>query len=139
MKSQRTRRVYFPAVLGAVLALGTAVDTTRYLEPAKVAGEWNVVLELPTISGKPTLRITQDGEKLKGVYVGRYGESPLEGTVKEKNIQFTVTLNAEGTTTSGYFTGVVDGDKMGGTVEFEGAGEGTWSATRVPPAKGRMP
>jgi hypothetical protein len=100
-------------------------------EPAKVAGEWNVVLELAAIRGQPKLVLKQDGEKVNGVYVGRYGESPLEGTVKEKNIEFTVRLNAEGTQTSGYFVGVVDGDKMGGTVEFEGAGEGTWTATRA--------
>jgi hypothetical protein len=111
----------------AALAAGPA------LEPAKVAGEWNVILELSAIRGQPRLVLKQDGDKVSGVYVGRYGESPLEGVVKEKNIEFTVRLNAEGTQTTGYFSGVVDGDKMGGTVEFEGAGEGTWSATRVPP------
>jgi len=122
-----SRVLVLVAISVAALAAGPA------LEPAKVAGEWNVILELSAIRGQPRLVLKQDGEKVSGVYVGRYGESPLEGVVKEKNIEFTVRLNAEGTQTTGYFSGVVDGDKMGGTVEFEGAGEGTWSATRVPP------
>jgi hypothetical protein len=32
---------------------------------------------------------------------------------------------------SAIFAGDVEGDKMSGVVEFEGAGEGTWSAARV--------
>lgn len=105
------------------------------LEPARVAGEWNVSLELGSITGHPTLEFKQDGEKLTGTYRGRYGASAIEGAVKEKQIGFTVTMNAEGQQTSGYFAGVVDGDTMSGTVEFEGAGEGTWSARRAPARK----
>ena len=108
-------------------------------EPAKVAGEWNVVLELGSIAGRPTLEIKQEGEKITGTYRGRYGASPLEGAVKENQIGFTVTMNAEGQQTTGYFAGVVDGDKMSGTVEFEGAGEGTWSANRAVPKKSSGP
>ena len=118
-------------VLVSLWAAGVAARPVP-AAPAKVAGEWNVILELSSIRGTPRLALKQDGEKVTGVYIGRYGESPLEGTVREKEIEFTVRLNAEGTETSGYFTGVVDGDKMGGAVEFEGAGEGTWTATRVP-------
>ena len=100
-------------------------------EPAKVAGVWNVVLELETIKGHPVLTLKQDGEKITGTYEGRYGPSALEGVIKEKEIEFAVTFVAEGMRTTGSFGGTVDGDTMGGTVEFEGAGEGTWSATRA--------
>lgn len=100
-------------------------------EPAKVAGTWNVTLELETVKGHPVLTLKQDGGKVTGTYEGRYGPSALEGTVKEKVIQFAVTMVAEGMQTTGLFEGTVDGDTMGGTVEFEGAGEGTWSATRA--------
>jgi hypothetical protein len=103
--------------------------------PASVAGVWNVTLELGAITGRPTLELKQDGEKITGTYRGRYGASPLEGAVKDNKIGFTVTLNAEGQQSSGDFSGVVDGDSMSGTVEFEGAGEGTWSATRAPAKK----
>jgi L-seryl-tRNA(Ser) seleniumtransferase len=104
---------------------------TAFAAPVNVAGQWNVSLELGSIVGHPTLDLKQDGEKLTGTYRGRYGAAPLEGAVKENQIGFTVTMNAEGQEVSGYFSGTVDGDKMSGSVEFEGAGEGTWSATRA--------
>ncbi len=106
------------------------VSATLLAEPAKVAGVWNVALELETIKGHPVLTLKQDGEKITGTYEGRYGPSALEGTIKEKAIEFSVTFVAEGMQTTGSFAGTVDGDTMSGTVEFEGAGEGTWSATR---------
>lgn len=100
-------------------------------EPAKVAGKWNVTLELPSITGHPVLTLKQDGEKVTGTYEGRYGSSALSGTVKEKAISFAVTFVAEGMQTQGVFEGTVDGDTMGGDVSFEGAGDGTWSAVRA--------
>ena len=62
-------------------------------------------------------------------------KSNLEGTVKETHVQFTVTVVAEGETVSGVFSGTVENDKMTGDVEYEGAGEGTWSAVRIPAKK----
>jgi hypothetical protein len=104
-------------------------------EPAKVAGVWNVTLELESITGHPVLTLKQDGAKVTGTYQGRYGVSALEGTVKDKTIEFAVTILAEGTPTTGTFTGTVDGDTMSGAVSFEGAGEGTWTAARTPAKK----
>ena len=69
--------------------------------------------------------------ELSGTYEGRYGPSPLEGEVKDNQIAFVVSFTAEGTQTTGVFEGTVDGATMGGKVEFEGAGSGTWSAVRV--------
>jgi L-seryl-tRNA(Ser) seleniumtransferase len=114
------------------VAVLTALSVTAFAAPVNVVGHWNVSLELGSIVGHPTLDLKQDGEKLTGTYRGRYGSAPIEGAVKENQIGFTVTMNAEGQETSGYFSGTVDGDKMSGSVEFEGAGEGTWSATRTP-------
>ena len=107
------------------------VSATLLAEPAKVAGVWNVALELETIKGHPVLTLKQDGEKITGTYEGRYGPSALEGTIKEKAIEFSVTFVAEGMQTTGAFAGTVDGDTMSGTVDFEGAGDGTWSAARA--------
>jgi hypothetical protein len=87
-------------------------------EPAKVAGKWNVTLQLESISGHPVITLKQDGEKLTGTYEGRYGASDLKGSIKDKEIEFTVAFVAEGTRTEGIF---------GGTV----AGDGTWSAVRA--------
>jgi hypothetical protein len=42
-----------------------------------------------------------------------------------------VAFTAEGMQTEGVFAGTVNGDSMSGDVAFEGAGEGTWTATRA--------
>jgi hypothetical protein len=104
-------------------------------EPANVAGVWNCALQLEVITGHPVLTFKQDGEKLTGTYEGRYGPSALTGAIKEKSIAFKVKFVAEGSETEGVFVGTVDGDNMSGTVEFEGAGSGTWTAARAKPSK----
>jgi hypothetical protein len=123
----RPRRL---ALLVLTLAATVALSGA---EPAKVAGKWNASMQLEAITGHPVLTFKQDGEKLTGTYEGRYGETPLEGQIKDDKIQFTVTFTAEGQQTRGVFLGTVKGDEMGGDVSFEGAGDGTWSATRIKP------
>ena len=100
-------------------------------EPAKVAGKWNASLQLETINSRPVLNFKQDGEKLTGTYEGYYGVSPLEGQIKENQIGFVVTMTIEGSKIEGVFNGTVDGDSMSGSVEFEGAGSGKWTAVRA--------
>jgi hypothetical protein len=116
----------------AILALSIFASIVS-AEPANVAGKWNVTLQLESITGHPVILLKQDGEKLTGTYEGRYGQSELKGSIKEKEIEFTVSIVAEGMQTQGVFAGKVDGDTMSGEVSYEGAGDGTWSATRVKP------
>ena len=117
--------------VAALLSFCLATAGMPYTEPAKVAGKWSGALQLESIQSSPTLTFVQDGEKLTGTYQGYYGASPIEGAVKEKEINFTVTYNIEGSKIQAVFTGTVDGDSMGGRVEFEGAGSGSWSAKRA--------
>jgi hypothetical protein len=113
----------------------TAVS--RPAEPVKVAGVWKFTVELAVGTGHPTVTLKQDGDKLTGTYDGRYGPAPLEGTIKENKIEFTVSMTAEGAAVTGAFSGVVEGEGenqgMHGAVEFDQAGEGTWSAVKAPP------
>ena|SRR6476469_5080154 len=114
----------------AILAL-TIFGGVVTAEPANVAGKWNVSMQLESITGHPVILLKQDGEKLTGTYEGRYGQSELKGSIKEKEIEFTVSIVAEGMQTQGVFAGTVKGETMSGDVSFEGAGDGTWSATRA--------
>ena len=113
-----------------ILALGIFAAAVPP-EPANVAGKWNVTLQLESITGHPVILLKQDGEKLTGTYEGRYGQSDLKGSIKEKEIEFTVSIVAEGMQTQGVFAGTVNGETMSGNVSYEGAGDGTWSATRA--------
>ena len=112
-----------------------SVTATAVAEPAKVEGVWNLVLQLESITGHPVLTLKQDGEKLTGTYEGRYGPTPVVGTIQESKIVFAVAFEVEGSKITGAFRGTVDGNNMSGSVEFEGAGSGTWSAERAKPAK----
>src|SRR4029078_8940499 len=94
----------------------TLLATFVSADPANVAGKWNVTLQLESITGHPVILLKQDGEKLTGTYEGRYGQSDLKGSIKEKEIEFSVTFVAEGMQTQGVFAGKVNGDTMGGDV-----------------------
>jgi hypothetical protein len=115
------------AMLSSVLVAAPA--------PADIAGQWQFTVELSMGTGKPIVTFKQDGAKLTGTYEGRYGASRLEGTVKENEVEFTVTQMIQGEQISGTFSGVVEAGAMRGDVEYEGAGEGTWTAVRIPAKK----
>ena len=127
-----------PAFRVAAILMVSALSAGLFASasaPANVAGQWQFTVELEVGTGRPLVTFKQDGEKITGTYEGRYGKSNLEGTVKENRVEFTVTVVAEGTTVAGAFSGIVDGDRMSGDVDYEGAGEGTWTAVRLPEKK----
>ena len=123
----------YRSALSAFLLLISVV--VRSAAPATIAGQWQFTVELAVGTGRPLVTFKQDGGKITGTYEGRYGKSTLEGTVTEHHVEFTVTVVAEGTTVSGVFSGNYEDDRMSGDVDFEGAGEGTWTAVRVPVKK----
>jgi hypothetical protein len=115
-----------------ILCLVFLLSVATYAAAADVSGAWTFTVELGMGTGRPKVILKQEGEKLTGTYDGRYGVSPLEGIIKENKIELTVSMTAEGQAVLGVFTGVVDGDSMSGSVEFDGAGDGTWTAVKTP-------
>lgn len=128
------RRPYVVLLLMALLgATATAVAHQTPAKPAAVAGKWTVSLEIESITATSGLELKQDGEKLTGSYISsRYGPVPLQGTVKDRVIEFTFKLNAEGTEVPMAFKGEVaaDGLTMKGRASIAEMGEGTWSARK---------
>ncbi len=57
---------------------------------ADVVGTWNLTVKTQAGTGAPTLVLAQDGEKLNGIYTGRFGTSPITGTIKGNAIEFTL-------------------------------------------------
>jgi hypothetical protein len=121
--------------LARVIALFVVSIALVSSAPANIAGVWQFTVELEMGTGRPVVTFKQDGEKITGTYEGRYGKSNLEGQVKDNHVEFAVTMVAEGTTVTGVFSGVFESDKMSGSVEYEGAGDGTWTAVRIPEKK----
>ena len=62
-------------------------------DTAKVAGDWTLTIEGPNGTATPSASLKQDGENLTGTYKGRFGESPLKGTIKGNDIKFTVSIS----------------------------------------------
>jgi hypothetical protein len=80
----------------------------------------------------PALDLKQSGEKITGTYTGRYGASPLQGTLKGRKIEFGVTVNVDGQGIDISFEGDLapDDQTMKGSAILGPAGDATWMAKR---------
>lgn len=128
-------------VVALGLAVGLAAPVPAQGKPEQkpdskatqtVAGKWAMTLEMSMGTGTPTLDLKQDGEKITGTYTGRYGTFDLQGSVKERAIQFSFTMSAEGQSVTMSFTGEIaqDGQTMKGTAVLGEMGDATWTAKR---------
>jgi len=95
-----------------------------------VTGTWQFTVETEQGSGAPAFTFKQDGEKLTGHYQGAFGEGPVEGTVKNGAITFSVKVSAQGQDFTIVYTGTIEKDGMKGTVKLGDLGSGTWTAKR---------
>ena len=90
-------------------------------------------LELEAFTATPTLEFKQDGEKVTGTYTSaRYGTFPFQGKIKDRALEFTVKMSAEGSDVELWFSGDVaaDGQTMKGKGSMTGLGDATWSANK---------
>jgi hypothetical protein len=125
------RRIYslaFALVCGLLLMWGGSARAAE--EPAKVAGTWEMSIQGGPATFTQTLTIEQDGSKIKGTVKGERGEAPVEGSVTDNKISFTVTLETPDGTVTIEHAGTVDGDSMKGTFKSERF-EGEWTAKRA--------
>ena len=124
----------------ALCVVGLAGQAAQEKPPAPkfvdIAGKWTITLELEIGTSTPGLVIKQDADKLTGTYTSaRYGTFEWKGILTaERRITFAVNLDADGQPAILNFTGEVaaTGATMGGKVQIEGLGDGTWSAKKNP-------
>lgn len=124
------QHTYFLAIALAccALILGTAKLIVAE-EPAKVGGSWEMTVETPRGAMTQTLTLQQDGGTIKGTLKGQRGESPLEGTIADGKISFTVKRETPNGTFTIEYSGTVTGDSMSGTSHSERF-DGKWTAKR---------
>jgi hypothetical protein len=126
--SSKTIVVFLVLLCAAVVA---AQETPK--APPSIAGKWALTLVTEAFTATPALDLKQDGEKISGTYTStQYGTFPLEGTLKGRVLEFSFTLNADGTPVAMKFTGEVaaDGKTMKGRATLGDLGEATWTAER---------
>ncbi|HEY7182079.1 MAG TPA: hypothetical protein VIC84_11700 [Blastocatellia bacterium] len=126
---KRLRKHIIAAITIITAAFMLAVLTAG-AQSTNVSGNWKLTLETPNGPANPSLVLKQDGEKLTGTYKGRFGESPLEGAVKGKDIKFTVKVNAQGQEIVLEYAAAVEGDTMKGKVKFGDMGEADFSGKK---------
>jgi len=127
---KRIRKHIIASITIITAAFFFAAVLTVAAQSTNVTGNWKLTIETPNGPGSPSVVFKQDGEKLTGTYKGRFGESPLEGTVKGKDIKFTVKVNAQGQELQIEYAGTVEGDTMKGKVKFGEYGEGSFSGKK---------
>ena len=113
----------------SMLTLSVAAGRAQ-AEPAKVAGQWNISLEIGSITGRPTIELKQDGEKLTGHYSGQLGEAELTGSIKGNAFSFSFSGDAQGQQFKVTYTGTVEKDTMKGTLDLAGMATGTFTGKK---------
>ncbi len=116
---------------------GATVQKPEKKTALNVTGKWTMALEMSMGTSTPTLDLKQDRQQISGTYTGRYGTFALQGSLKERTIEFSFNMTAEGETVAMAFAGDVaeDGQTMKGTAVLGELGEATWSAKKEKEAK----
>jgi hypothetical protein len=118
-------------ILTTALALVSAMPA---LAQTSVSGDWDVTVTSPQGTNTVKVTLTQDGEKVKGLFKTQMGELPFEGTLTGTDLKFAYTLPFQGQMIDITMTGRVEGDAINGTANFGGMAEGQWTAKRAPAA-----
>jgi hypothetical protein len=121
------RKIWLPVLGLSVLAFLAVVA----LAQENVSGEWEMSMETPRGPMTQTLKIVQDGEKITVTMISERGEFPGEGTIKGKDIEWSVKRTGrDGTERTVTYKGTVEGTTMNGTVEMGQMGSMEWKATK---------
>jgi hypothetical protein len=109
------KRIMMAAVVLCALVL-VASQTALAQKPANFAGEWELTMEGRQGPVTQTLKLEQNGDKVKGTLSSPRGETPVEGTVKGNQISFTVKRETPRGEMVVEYTGTLEGDTIKGTM-----------------------
>lgn len=109
------KRIMMAAVALCALVL-VAGQAALAQKPANFAGEWELTMEGRQGPVTQTLKLEQNGDKVKGTLSSPRGETPVEGTVKGNQISFTVKRETPRGEMVVEYTGTLEGDTIKGTM-----------------------
>jgi autotransporter translocation and assembly factor TamB len=121
----KTLAAVLVAVAGALVPV--AAQDAKKID---VTGTWELTVESPQGQMVITANYKQEGEALTGTHVSEMGESPLKGTVKGADIEYTLTLDMGGQQMSIVHKGKVDGDTITGSANVGDMGAIAFTAKR---------
>ena len=96
-----------------------------------VAGDWTIHLRFLYGEATHSVTLKQNGDQLSGRYRGQFSSSDATGCVHGTEITFRAALRHQASSAPYAYTGIVDGDTMGGTVDMGEYWTGQWTAQRA--------
>jgi len=99
-------------------------------KPADVSGVWEMTMQTPQGEMIRDAAFTQDKDAIKVTMEGPMGEMKGEGTVKENDVQWTMTISTPNGEFALIFKAKVDGDKMTGEIQMGDMGTSAFSAKK---------
>jgi hypothetical protein len=117
----------------AVMLLGSAsVASAQDTTKVDLSGNWAFSVTYEGGQGSPTVRLTQKGDSLTGLYISQaFGELDVKGTIKGREFSFGFTTSAGGDPFSMTFTGVAESsDSLKGSLSMGTMGSGSFTARR---------
>jgi hypothetical protein len=115
-------------LLSSAPSMVSAQDTTK----VDLSGNWAFSVTYEGGQGSPTVRLTQKGDSLTGLYISQaFGELEVKGTIKGREFNFGFTTSAGGDPFSMTFTGVAESsDSLKGSLSMGTMGSGSFTARR---------
>ena len=96
-----------------------------------LTGDWDMTIESPQGMNTVKATLTQDGEKVSGLFKSPIGAVPVTGTLTGVDLRIAFSLPIQDQSVDIVMTGKVEGPTLAGKVQFGGFGEGDWTATRA--------
>ena len=95
-------------------------EAKRSTEVADVLGKWQFKVETQNGVREPSVTLTQEGDKIKGAYVSRFGEREAKSiSVKDNKLTFEISGENDGNQFKFVYTGKPRGDSIKGTVDYD--------------------
>lgn len=126
-------RLYSTAVAIALTVALLPRDVAAQAEgKTDVTGTWLFNVTTSAGTGTPTVTLKQQGDSLTGHYSSQVlGEADLKGTVKDRRIIFSLTVEVQGTNLVVTYSGTVESSvALKGTLDLGGQATGTFTAKR---------
>src|SRR5262245_16074241 len=117
-------RTAFAALLVALLAAPAAAQIN-------LTGDWDMTIVSPQGANTVKVTLTQDGDKVSGLFKSQFGELPVTGALTGVDLNIAFSLPIQGQSVDIVMTGKVEGPTLAGKVQFGGFGEGDWTAKRA--------
>jgi hypothetical protein len=117
----------------SLLLVAFALAPTMGIQPASIAGTWNVVANVGGNQSEQTCAFTQKDSELTGSCKGERGTYPLTGKVDGQSVTWQFQIEYEGQRLTPVYTGTLESaDRIAGAVDVQGMGVGgEFTATRA--------